>query len=260
MNSKKTVIRLLVVSAIVLSLLCLLVIGWEIAVERAVKNQLCLIGNKLTGREIEVGPASYSIFSWNMDIAYFKVKNPIGYSPSNQAIEARQIRISIAPWAIMSRVVHIRKLHIAEVELYPELRKIPFTFQDWIVLLINPEINLVDFSAVGKQAAGTADPQLWFLKIDDFTIPRAEVYFVNISKFKKILPPICQDLLPNKLPLKEYRQLNLGADGKHTGPMIASEILDRHLGELKQWYSQWYNAKKDEIKAAFKKFYSPKNR
>lgn len=256
MISNKTFTRLLIVLAIVLPLLCLLVIGWKIAVEKSVENQLCLIGTKLTGREIELGPGSYSIFSWNMSIEYLKVKNPLGYSPRNQAIEAKQIRIGIAPWAIMSREVHIREVHIGTVLLYPELKKIPFTFQDWIGAIMHPEINLADFTTADKQADETIDRQLWFLKIDKFTVSNAEVHFVNIRKLKKMLPAACQDLVPHVLHMNPYQQLNLGADGKHTGPMIASEILDRHIDELKKWYK----TKKAAITAAIKKHFFPKKK
>lgn len=246
--------KYLVTSVIVLVLLCILIIGTKIAVEQSVKNQLVLVGEQLTGRKFQTDSVTYHPLFFDLVITGLKMKNPPGYSGKNPAAEINSIRITISPWAILHRRVHIRKIRIDGVRFYPELKKIPLSVSDLISIIMNPEINLVDIEKLSGSSSvqkETGNSGLWLLKIDDLTITDVEVHFINFRNFKQMwLPVKLQDYLPHILHLKSYRQLNLGADGKHTGPMIAGEILDRHIEELKQWYE----TKKEAILAEIKKY------
>lgn len=235
--------RWLVVTVIVLVPLCILVLGTKFVVEQSVKNQLCRIGSSLTGRKVEAGSVNYNMLFWDLRIDDLHVMNPPGYSQKNPAIEIKRIKVIIAPWSILRRLVHIRELHIDGVSLYPEIKKIPISFNDWMSLAMDPEINLVDFSPNAVLSREAEKSSLWFLQIDDFKVSDVKVHFVNILKLKQYLPKDWQNSLPHVLPLKYYQQKNLGADGKHTGAMIGGEILDRHIAELKVWY----DGKKNEI-------------
>ena len=256
MDSKQIIFsqnKWLVVTVIVLIFLCILVISTKIAVEQCVRNQLVLVGEQLTGRQIETDSVIYYPLFCELIIAGMKVKNPPGYSRENAAIEIKRISVKIAPWAAIWNPVHIRELHMSGVSLYPELKKIPITSSDGSNLFLSPEINLADFARPESQQEMGRNTSLWFLKVDDFTVSDVKVHFVNIRKLKNILPEKFHDYLPHVLSLAKYQQLNLGADGKHTGPMIAKEILNRHLDELKQWYETRKETLKTELKKACRK-------
>ena len=236
-----------------LIILCILIIGAKIAVEQSVKNQLVLVGEQLTGRKFETDSVTYHPLFFDLVITGLKMKNPPGYSRNNPAAEINSIRITISPWAILQHRVHIRKIRIDGVNFYPELKKIPVSLSDWTNIILNPEINLVDIEKLSEKSSAQKESgkkTLWFLKIDEFTVTNVTVHFINIKKLKKFLPEKYQSMLPDNLSLKSYQQLNLGADGKHTGPMIAKEILNRHLDELKEWYE----TKKEAIMAGIKKY------
>ena len=228
----------LIVTVIVLLFLCILVIGTKIAVEHFAAKQLCLIGKELTGRDVEVDSVNYNMLFWDLNISNLKIKNPDGYSQQNAAIEIKRINIKIAPWAILSRVVHIREMHMEGVSLYPEIKKIPVSYSEWITLLTNPEINLVDFTPESALAKEARQSSLWYLQIDDFKVADTEVVFVNLRNLKQSLPEKLQDCLPDRVKLNPCQQTNLGADGKHNGAMIAREILNWQIEDLKSWYEQ----------------------
>lgn len=249
----------LTVTVTVLVLLCILIVGSKIAVEQAVNAQLKLIGEQLTGRKIETKSVSYHPLFCDLVITGLKMENPPGYSRKNPAAKIDLIHIDITPWALLQHRVHIEKIQIEGIRLYPEVKKIPITLSDWTDMILNPEINLVDIEKLSGNSSAqkeTGKKALWFLKIDDLTVKNAEVHFVNIRKLKNFLPKKYQSLLPDKLSLKSYQQKDLGADGKHTGPMIAGEILHRHIEELKQWYE----AKKEAIMAKIKKYLPEKEK
>lgn len=241
------------VTVTVLVLLCILIVGTKIAVEQSVKNQLVLVGEQLTGRKFQTDSVTYHPLFFDLVITGLKMKNPPGYSGKNPAAEIDSIHITIAPWAILHRRVHMRKIRIDGVRFYPELKKIPLSISDSINMIMNPEINLVDIEKLSCSSSDrkeSGNSALWFLKIDDLRITDVEVHLINFRNFKKMwLPVRLQDYLPHILHLKSYRQSNLGADGKHTGPMIAGEILDRHIEEMKQWYE----TKKEAIMESIKK-------
>ena len=102
-----------------LVLLCVLIIGTKIAVEQGIRNQLVLVGERLTGRRIETDFVTYHPLFCELIIDGMKVKNPPGYSRENAAIEINRLRIKIAPWAIFWNPVQIGKLHMDGVSLYP---------------------------------------------------------------------------------------------------------------------------------------------
>lgn len=239
MDSKRIIFsqnKWLVVTVIVLVLLCVLIIGTKIAVEQGVRNQLVLVGERLTGRRIETDSVIYHPLFCDLIIFGMKVKNPPGYSQENAAIEIKRLSVKISPWAAIWNPVHIRELHMDGVALYPELKNFSGAPSDGSNIIGNLEINLADFSQPEILIEKANNKSLWFLRVDALTVSDVKVHFVNVRELKNILPEKFQDYLPHVLSLAKYQQLNLGADGKHTGPMIANEILNRHLNELKQWF------------------------
>ncbi|MBO4648740.1 MAG: hypothetical protein J5806_11360 [Lentisphaeria bacterium] len=240
MNNKRSFSqnKWLIVTVIVLLSLSILVIGTKIAVEHFVAKQLCLIGTELTGRDVEFDSVNYNMLFWDLNISNLKIKNPAGYSQQNPAIEIKRINIKIAPWAMMRRLVHIRELHMEGVSLYPEIKKVPVSSSEWISLVMNPEINLVDFTPKAALAKEARKSALWYLQINDFKAVDAEVVFVNLRKLKQSLPGKLQDCLPDRVKLKPCQQTDLGADGQHNGAMIGREILNWHIADLMSWYDQ----------------------
>ena len=236
-----------------LAFLCILIIGMKIAVEQSVRNQLVLVGEQLTGRQIETDSVIYHPLFCDLIIAGMKVKNPPGYSRENAAIEIKRFSVKITPWAAIWNPVHIRELHMAGVALYPELKKISGASSNGANLIGNLEINLADFARPESLIERNRNKSLWFLRVDALTVSDVKVHFVNVRELKNILPEKFQDYLPHVLSLAKYQQLNLGTDGKHTGPMIAKEILNRHLDELKQWYETRKETLTTELKNLSKK-------
>lgn len=240
-----------------------LIIGAKIAVEQSIRNQLMLVGKQITGRDLEIDSVTFHPLFCDLVITGLRLKNPAGYSRMNPAAEVEKIRLKIAPWTLLNRLVHIREFQIEGIVLYPELKKIPVSVSDWTSLILNPEINLVDLNGGSAPAGGTAEQKtdkLWYLRIDDFSVTSARIQFTNIRNFGSKLPSVLGKWLPCELTLKNYRQLNLGADGRHTGEMLAKEIMDRHLDELHAWYegkkaelSQWVEMKKRALGGIFRK-------
>jgi len=236
-----------------LAFLCILIICMKFTMEQSVRSQLVLVGEQLTGRQIETDSVIYHPLFCDLIIFGMKVKNPPGYSQENAAIEIKRLSVKISPWAAIWNPVHIRELHMDGVALYPELKNFSGAPSDGSNIIGNLEINLADFSQPESLIEKANNKSLWFLKVDALTVSDVKVHFVNIRKLKNNLPEKLQDYLPHVLSLAKYQQLNLGADGKHTGPMIAKEILNRHLDELKRWYETRKETLKTELKNLSKK-------
>lgn len=232
------------IAGIIAVLCCIFFIVSKIAMEQKVKNQLVLIGKNLTGRELSVESVTYHPVTWELTISGLEMQNPSGYSSRNPAAYVENISIIIEPWAVFRQLIHIRKLNIEGVFLYPELKKIPLTAGEWFDFCLKPEINLADIKCVKENGADpihTRRPrrkQLWYLRIDELTVSSVQLQFTNVTKLKSIVPFFSEYVsrwIPDTLDLQDYQQMDLGADGKHTSAMIAQEILKRHLDELRTW-------------------------
>lgn len=231
----------------------------KFTVEKEVKSQMELVGKAMTGRNVEVGEVSYNPVTWELTAENVCMKNPDGYSRDHDAVEIDTVYLKIAPWALMNRLVHIKELRIEGVALYPELKKIPLSWEGWLLMLMQPEINLYEFlprrTAEGKnnnrrRSDKKKSKRLWYIKVDSLTVTDVKVHFVNVQNLKTLfLPPVVHDLIPETLELAGCRQTDLGADGKHTGADLAREILDRQIAQLEQWYEE----KKARFEAYLKK-------
>ena len=208
-------------AGIIIALLCILTIASKFYVEKEIRDQLLLVGERLTGRRLTVDSVIYHPLTWETVIQNVEMPNPEGYSSRNPAVSVKNIHIVIAPWAVLQKLVHIRSLRVDGVTLYPEVKKIPFSFDDLLAMIMNPEINLVDIERMGWYTPGkrkNTDKPLWYLRIDDFSVTSVQIQFVNVRRLKDkipFLPKFVSEWMPDTLNLSDYQQQDLGVDGKN---------------------------------------------
>ncbi len=208
--------------------------------EVMIAMQLQQAGQDLLGRELNLDKLSYHMLSQELLLTGVRIENPPGYSNDIPAVSVGQIFVSVAPMDILfKRQIHIKKLHLEELEINPELKKIPLSIADVIQLIIAPEFNLMTLRGEMKKQGSSPKKKLksgkpYFIRVDELLVDQVKVSFVNLRI--KILPEALQ--IPHSFTLPKYEQRNLGQSGDMTINDLIKLVLQRHMDEAKTKFKE----------------------